>query len=277
MSVDSWVWFVAVICNDLYQQVILFPLQLMFEQFQVPGFYVTPQPILTKYSFGCTIGTVLEVGDGVSNIAHIYEGHSLPAACARLDLAGSDVTDYFMKLLNHKGHQFTTSTERDIVCRMKENLAYVSLDYAAESTVPSVINHTLPDDRVIQVTEERFQCAELLFQPGLVGKNLPGLHQFLYDSIMCCDADCRNYLLENIRISGGCTKLPGFVERMEKELSLLKPDHHRLKLIAAPERAYQVWIGGSILGSLAMFESMIITKQAYEECGPCVMHRCMCL
>ena len=249
----------------------------MFEHFQVPAFYMAPQPILAMLSSCRSLGTVLEVGDGVTNIAHVYDGYSLPAACARLDIAGSDITDYFMKLLNHNGHQFTTSAERETVRRMKENVAYVSWDYATESTAHSGVSFTLPDDRVIQVTEERFQCAELLFQPGLAGKNLPGLHQFLYDSIMRCDADCRGDLFYNITISGGCTKLPGFVERMKKELSLLKQDHHRLRLIATPERAYQVWIGGCILGSLTMFESMIIKKQTYEEYGPCVMHRCMCL
>ena len=249
----------------------------MFEQFQSPAFYMAPQPILAMYSGGRCVGTVLDVGDGVSNIAHIYEGYSLPAACARLDLAGSDVTDYLMKLLNRKGHQFTTSAERETVRRMKENVACVSPDYATESTSPSGVSYTLPDDRVIQVAEERFQCAELLFQPGLVGKNLQGLHQFLYDSIMRCDTDCRKDLLCNIIISGGCTKLSGFAERMKKELALLKPDHRWSRIVAHPERDHHVWIGGSILGSLSMFQSVIITKQAYEEYGPCIMHRCVCL
>jgi actin-related protein len=37
-------------------------------------------------------------------------------------------------------------------------------------------------------------------------------------------------------------------------------------------RLYSVWIGGSILASLATFQTMWITKAEYDEFGP-VMHR----
>jgi len=47
-----------------------------------------------------------------------------------------------------------------------------------------------------------------------------------------------------------------------------------VQVIAAPERAYSVWIGGSILGSLTTFrDGMLISKSDYEEFGPSVVHR----
>lgn len=66
----------------------------------------------------------------------------------------------------------------------------------------------------------------------------------------------------------------GFRERMLKELKNLFPSRLRVQVIAAPERAYSVWIGGSILGSLTTFrDGMLISKSDYEEFGPSVVHR----
>jgi actin-related protein len=47
----------------------------------------------------------------------------------------------------------------------------------------------------------------------------------------------------------------------------------KTKIIAAPERKYSVWIGGSILGSLSTFGQMWISKQEYDECGPSIVQR----
>lgn len=41
----------------------------------------------------------------------------------------------------------------------------------------------------------------------------------------------------------------------------------KIKVLAPPERKYSVWIGGSILSSLATFQTMWITKSEYEEAG----------
>ena len=66
---------------------------------------------------------------------------------------------------------------------------------------------------------------------------------------------------------------PGLPDRMMKEVSNLAPNTIKCKVIAAPERKYSVWIGGSILASLSTFQNMWITKQEYDESGPSIVHR----
>ncbi|KAH0657809.1 hypothetical protein KY289_026557 [Solanum tuberosum] len=47
---------------------------------------------------------------------------------------------------------------------------------------------------------------------------------------------------------------PGIVDRMSKEITALAPSSMKIKVVAPPERKYNVWIGGSILASLSTFQ-----------------------
>ena len=247
----------------------------MFEKFQVVGLHMSMEPMLCFFCMGRTTGIALNVGEGCASVLPMCEGVTYPAAFARQDLAGSDVTDYLMKLLNQKGYQFTTSEEREMVRYLKENVACVSVDYQNDIPSKSSVNYTLPDGTVIEMTDEHFRCSEILFQPEKLGKKLRGLHTLVHDSLMECSIDSRRDLLYNIIITGGCSIMPGFADQMSKEMRKLIPETMRVKVRQSPdyERAVDVWIGGSILASFSWFSSICVTKQAYEEYGPCVVYR----
>lgn len=52
-------------------------------------------------------GVVLDSGDGVSHIVPVYEGLGMPHLTKRIDVAGRDITQYFIKLLLHRGYIFS--------------------------------------------------------------------------------------------------------------------------------------------------------------------------
>jgi len=255
--------------------------QIMFETFNVAGMYVGVQGVLSLYSAGRTTGLVLDSGDGVTHTVPIYEGFSMPHAVGRIDLAGRDLTEYMQKLLMEGAVTLASTAEREIVRDIKEKTCYVALDFDEEMKKQNdqslETQFELPDMSVITVKSQRFRCPEALFKPHLVGlgdaDGYPGL---VTKSIGKCDIDVRKDLYENIVLSGGTTMFPGMAERLTKELVASGPAGLEPRVIAPPERKYSVWIGGSILSSLATFQSMWVQKAEYDENGVNIVHqKCM--
>jgi len=247
--------------------------QIMFETFNTPMFYVAIQEVLSLLANGLTTGIVCESGDNVTYTVPIYETHCLSHSVLRLDLAGSDLTDYLVKLLNERGYLFVWKSEREMVKEMKEKFSYVALDYDNEFTKAQEKNYELPDGEIITVEAEPFKCSEPLFKPKLIGLDQIGIDKMIFESIMKCDIEMRKDLYNNIVLSGGSTMFNGIVQRIQKEILSLAPDSTKIQIIAPPERKYSAWLGGRILSSLDTFEEKSIHKGEYDENGPSIIHR----
>lgn len=105
------------------------------------------------------------------------------------------------------------------------------------------------------------------------GFEFDGIDQTLFDSIMKYDIGVRKDPYANIVLSGGTTMFTDLPERIEKEIVRLAPPNMKVKVVAPSERKYAVWIGGSILSSLATFPQMVIIHEEYNDSGPRIVHR----
>jgi len=235
--------------------------QIMFEKFNIPGFYVGSQAVMSLYASGRTDGLVLESGYGVTHAVPILEGYSVDDKILRVEVTGSDLTENLMKLLSEKDISTEKETARDI----KEKLCYVAMDSEQEQAEEK--SYELPDGQTLTIGEERFRCPEALFQS-------PGIPEAIFNSIIKFDLDTntRNVLYKNIVCAGGNTMFPGFADRVEKEVAGLAPPAMTIKILCPPERQFSPWIGGSLLSSLSTFDEMWITNEEYQESGPGIVN-----
>jgi len=247
---------------------------IMFERFGVPAFYVANYAVLALYAAGLTSGLVLSSNEGVTFAVPVHEGYALPHAIVRSDLSGRSVTEYLTRLLNEAGHSLTTAEDVEAVQGIRDQLAYVATDFAAELVSANATSAAvkLPDGRTINVGAERFRAPELLFDPSLVGSREHGIHDMCAAALARCDADLRAEMYANIVLAGSNTLFDGLDARLEKELRALTTEDVHVHIVAPPQRKYTAWLGGSILASLSAFEGLWIHREEYDTGGPSIVH-----
>jgi centractin len=174
------------------------------------------QAILSLYASGRTTGIVLDSGDGVTHAVPVYEGFAVPNAIRRVDIAGRyapfsffrDVTEHLQLLLRKSGVPLYTSAEKEIVRFIKEKTCYVSLNpVKQEKELAAETDFVLPDGQVIKLGNERFRAPEILFNPDIIGLEVPGIHQVVVDSINRCDLDLRKAVCVCFNHSCSCFRI----------------------------------------------------------------------
>ena len=264
---------------------------VMFETFECPAMAFRIGAVLGLFPTATTTGAVLDCGDGMTHSMLVYEGYSLPHSIYQLEFGGRRLTDYLVKILMERGCPLSTSTKaasleaNSCASGIKEKCGYVALDFEEEMEKSFNASHlyekeyVLPSGETIRVGNERFRCAEGLFQSSFV-LDIPdyladftscGIHELIYNSIMKSDHDIRRDVYNNIVLCGGSTMFPGLTDRLQKELVNLAPPQFKVRVVAPPVRRFGPWLGGSILASMS--SNIWLTKALYEEEGPPVVHK----
>uniref|UniRef100_A0A8B9Q2U8 Actin like 9 n=1 Tax=Apteryx owenii TaxID=8824 RepID=A0A8B9Q2U8_APTOW len=230
---------------------------LVFESLHSPGIYIASQSVLSVYAHGQTSGLVVDTGYAVTHTVPVHEGYSLPHAVKRMDIAGSHMTHYLMKLLRYSGYMFSEEMTQ-VIEDIKHKCCYVASDFENECYLPKAsytVDFPLPDGQTISLGKERFQCPEVLFNPPSVPEAV------------------REKMYKNILLCGGSSLFEGLEKRFSSELLQKMPSNTKIRVSAIFLRRYSAWMGGSILASLKNFQSCWIRKEEYSEHGPCIVHQ----
>ncbi|CAG7866100.1 unnamed protein product [Brassica rapa] len=252
--------------------------QLMFETFNVSGFYASEQAVLSLYAVGRISGCTLDIGHGKIDIAPVLEGAVQHIASKRFELGGTELTKLLAQELG-KSNPSTNLSMSDVE-KLKEQYANCADDEIAYEKTQNceIEQHTLPDGQVISIGRERYSVGEALFQPSILGLEEHGIVEQLVRIISTVSSENHRQLLENTVLCGGTTSMTGFETRFQKEASLCS-SAIRPTLVKPPEYMqedvglYSAWVGGAILAKVVFPQNQHVTKADYDETGPSVVHR----
>jgi actin-related protein len=144
--------------------------ELMFETFNAFAIYVAIQVVLYLYAFRLIIGSVMGSGSCVSRTVPDCESYALLHAIVRLVLAGSDLTEYLMKILTERTYSFITIIKKETIRDVKEQIGYIANDLdaklkdATESSDREKQTRA-PRRRLHHAWQRKLHCPEMLFQP----------------------------------------------------------------------------------------------------------------
>lgn len=134
-------------------------------------------------------------------------------------------------------------------------------DLVSKSISPAADSIDTPNDSGKRPLEEENPSNDI--------KEITGLADLVYSSIMSSDVDLRATLAHNVVLTGGTSSIPGLSDRLMTELNKILPSL-KFRILTTGhtrERQYQSWLGGSILTSLGTFHQLWVGKQEYEEVG----------
>jgi actin-related protein len=132
---------------------------------------------------------------------------------------------------------------------------------------------------VLILGKELTRVGEAMFHP-IMSQDLFDLEEerplqnIVLDSIKSCSLELRKNLLSNVVICGGNSHIPGLAQRLKYELKQNVPFSISSNVDVTLARGGDdaVWIGGSILANLSVFQDHWITSAEYLECGPGIVH-----
>ncbi|KAK3223950.1 hypothetical protein Dsin_010975 [Dipteronia sinensis] len=253
--------------------------QLMFETFNISGFYASEQAVLSLYAVGRISGCTVDIGHGKIDIAPVIEGAVQHIASRRFEIGGSDLTKLLAQELG-KSNPLVNLSISDVE-KLKEQYSCCAEDELAYEKTPrscEIEQHTLPDGQVIRIGRERYTVGEALFQPSILGLEAHGIVEQLVRCISTVSSENHRQLLENTVLCGATTSMAGFEDRFQKESNLCS-SAIRPALVKPPEympenlSLYSAWIGGAILAKVVFPQNQHVTKADYDETGPSVVHR----
>ncbi|KAK8938514.1 Actin-related protein 7 [Platanthera zijinensis] len=253
--------------------------QMMFETFNVSGFYASEQAVLSLYAVGRISGCTIDIGHGKIDIAPVCEGAVQHIASKRFEIGGIDLTNLLAQELWKTNPQVYIDINE--VEKLKEQYACCAEDQSSfDGTLNSCPKekHILPDGQIIWIDRQRYIVGEALFQPSILGLEEYGIVEQLFRSIMTVSPELHRQLIDNIVLCGGTTSMAGFEERFQKE-AILCSSSIRPSLVKPPEYMPEnlannsAWMGGAILAKVVFPQNQHITKAEYDETGPSIVHR----
>jgi actin-related protein len=203
---------------------------------------------------------ILQIGAGHCIIGSFLNYYGTQRTIGRYAIgAKKDVDEVLFQQLVKSGKLPNKPSSREEVRRIKEQICYTALDFEEEKRKAekheNIKTVTLQNGKQIDCDIERIVAPEVLFNPTINNSNIVGIHQwepevYFYYSMHAdfshSKEDWYRELLKNIFVVGGHVQMPGFKERLQKELELRYPSYE-IEVKIPENAAVCEWTGGSLI------------------------------
>ncbi|KAG7392657.1 hypothetical protein PHYPSEUDO_015045 [Phytophthora pseudosyringae] len=112
-------------------------LEMMFETFQVPAFYMAKDAVLDAFAFGRSLALVAEIGAGASRVVPVYDGYALERPAQYSSVGCNQLSEYLEHLVATQKPQPVTVRPRGTFTReLNAQGAWDTVPLAKELTTP---------------------------------------------------------------------------------------------------------------------------------------------
>jgi len=150
-----------------------------------------------------------------------------------------------------------------------ENDKLLELDDIIKTHEPSEIDESLTpgESHQLHIGVERYRAPELLFKPYMMGSSEAGLTEVIGYVLSLFNAEDQLKLSANVVLAGGLANLPGLKERIQAELTSIRPfqSYSNVQILNNP--SLSAWYGMRKWARTSDFKKSLVTKRQYEEYG----------
>lgn len=264
------------------------------EEYRVPKFYLMNTALANFYFSGKTSNdssVIIDCGYGTTNISCVYMGMYLSKCSSTIPIAGRDITEHLSQLMAHSSMYFHLDVSSTIAKSVKEKHCSIARDIQYANS--GMCSYLLPDGRSLKIADERFKCAEILFNPTHVKrkKRKKGGRYKLDQNVIACinsidDDDLEKEMYANIYCCGGTANMNNFCYRLQtqmqnslvRRISIASPKdiQKTIKVRLVSQPSLSAWFGSQmIIGANdgMLFYEKWITSEDYHEYGCNILQR----
>lgn len=275
--------------------------QVLFKHYEVGSVLFAPSHLVALLTLGTNVGLVVDVGHAETVVVPVYEGIPIMKGWQSIPLAGKAIQSRIKgQLLEHgtmstaeQQHQAVTEHQESITDEVLEDIKvrccfiteYSRGQQIQEVTMrgghanklpppPPDTDYQLDGGSVLNVSGRiREHSGEVLFEQDNEETSIATL---LLDALVQCPIDTRTALASNVVVMGGTAMLPGFMHRLQMELTQLlqRPVYaeqlgvKQFRYHRPPSKEnYTAWLGGAMIGAVETLAMKSLSRDAYLQKG----------
>ncbi len=164
-----------------------------------------------------------------------------------------------------EGGDTDSEEEQEKILELEELLKYYDPLFAGSASLNEPIN--TKEAYQLHLGLERMRAPEVLFQPSMIGSSQAGIAETLEFVLKGYPEHTANILANNVFLTGGPTQIPGFLQRLNKEMMEMRPFQSKFSISIAKKHSLNPWLGARNFCLRSDFKNYMISAADYQEKG----------